>query len=137
MLQTIFRTSNVIAWPDALAVLPVVIIEAGILLVLGQPFINLGAIALSVGIAAGIFKNRSDSGSFGEPARPQPIGRPDVRVPVTLLLTEEQLAKIDRIMRTDSALRSKNLLAGRRRFIMSAIDEKLARAEASDWPLAA
>jgi hypothetical protein len=137
MLQRTFRTFTAIAWPDVVALLPVAVIQAGILLVLGQPFITFGAVAVAVGIAAGIVKNRPDSGSFDEPARPRLVGRPDIRVPVTLLLTEEQLAKIDRIVRVDSALRSRNLPAGRRRFIMRAVDEKLERARSSDWPLAA
>jgi hypothetical protein len=136
MVQTIFNNSNAIAWPEAFQVLPVVVIDASILLVLGQPFITIGMITLAVGIAAGILKNTSAFGSFGEPPRPQPIGRLDVRVPVMLLLTEEQIAKIDQIVRT-GAMRSNTMWAGRRRFIMSAVDEKLARADASNWPLVA
>jgi hypothetical protein len=138
MLPTVFENSSANPWADVLGLLPVVMIDTCILLVLGQPFIAFGAIALAAGIATAVVRNRPDAGASGEPPEPpQSVGWRDVRIPVMLLLTEEQLAKIDRIVRTDSTLRNRSLVAGRQRFIVRAVDEKLARTGPSERPLAA
>lgn len=116
----------------------VLAVQAGILLAVGQPFLTFGVIAVAVGAVGGLVRNQIASGvvAIGTAKAVETIknlvgprkrskGLPDnglrpLPVPIVVLVPGQKLAKID------SFSCNEDIDAGRRRWIMTAIDEKLA-----------
>jgi hypothetical protein len=121
--------------------LGILILQAGVLVTVGEPFITLGAIALIVGAVGGFMMNQLNPPSLANPfdtikegaARQGPAAH-GMLAPVVVLIPADTLAAID------SALQTKEMLdEGRRRWILIAIREKIARdhEHTPEFPLAA
>jgi hypothetical protein len=112
-----------------LLIMPTVLV--GTLLVVGQPCLTFGGIAIAAGVAGGLLKNQADSVAMLDCHWEALVQTPDVLIPVMMLLSEYKLRKMDAL------LPGKDITAERRRWIMTAIDEKLAREQTPKFPVAA
>lgn len=124
---------------DVSTLLLMLTVQTVILLAVGQPCLTYGAIVVAVG-AVGGFLNQADSGAIEiamkkllgrSKRRGAPAPRSDVLTPVMMIMSEDKLTKID------AFLPGKDISKERRRWIMTAIDEKLAREHTPEFPAAA